>query len=699
MKKLLAFLLLFSPLAHASEVICSAIGKSPDLMVSAIQEAFSGRASHLEELVKHAPNLVNEVTSIGLTPLQYAATLSSFRNSEPYRYEIPFNPAIGQLIQQGAKINDLGKTGMSPLITAIRCDKPANVIDLLNRSVDPNLPDNGGVTPIEYAITKASAKIPAINVRHIEMASELIRHGSNPNQKLTTGETILSYAIGKDLYYLVKESGLAIRADVNVADSKSNTPLYYAVQSGKPWWVRLILAAKPNLSADNEKHQSLLRLTDNYDILTTLAEHGMTDNEASDFFLKKNYSRERWKSSTGTELIYWTDREKLVSTIDLFIDRGILKVELPETIIAILNIYSYKTAIYNIEPHYEKLIKNDSISMPAIEMLRHYFSRFYNKGYQKCSDHDFNKSVDKEFVDFLVSKDFLKKDDFLKYCDGCTEAKDKPIYLITFKGKVLEFLIETFNFNSSDLNTIKTVDGNLVKHAIKHDQINAARQITLLGVPFEYDIFYMPELYSLDYCDSRDRDFVENMFKQFKYLKKAVNGETPYSLALKYNQPYYAENIRSSEGFDAEFENEILHGKPSTSSLMAGILWRFYVPEKMILAMQNDPKKTQKTLLKAGNYGGLFDEEYYYRKFFNEFSYWPKSLSEKYDGILTTMEKTKRGCDVVTLSKLKVMHYISIGYIDEHKKWLPKDQKKDIKIFSKMTNKLIDVCSDELAEQ
>lgn len=143
------------------------------------------------------------------------------------------NPqAVTMSLQAGADVNMQNFLGKTPLHDALDCDAfnqaaPVNkeiflnqysiVLQLLRAGTNPNKSDNNGITPFAMAI------------RHnlIELASKLLDHKADPNQKLDGYASVLHYcaAINRaDIARHVLNHG----ANKGVVNPKGHTPLQSA---------------------------------------------------------------------------------------------------------------------------------------------------------------------------------------------------------------------------------------------------------------------------------------------------------------------------------------------------------------------------------------------------------------------------------------------------------------------------------------
>jgi ankyrin repeat protein len=174
---------------------------------------------------------------------------------------------------------------------------------LLDHGADPDIPAKGPWRGLESPVHFAA---DSDSYRHMPVAilEELLKHGANPNQENSSGETPLHMATGAAQENMINtrridsaktELLLRYKADPNIADKYGRTPLFYTVlgQPEDSAWAAtkaLLLAhANPNLK-DGSGHTPLdygnefsgspdLNLRTAPRIIALLKEHGATESK------------------------------------------------------------------------------------------------------------------------------------------------------------------------------------------------------------------------------------------------------------------------------------------------------------------------------------------------------------------------------------------------------------------------------------
>lgn len=197
---------------------------------------------------------------------------------------------VKALLDHGAKVNDQGNTGLTPLNYAARFFDSDAVRLLLARGADPNLADSCGHPPLlgaNAAITRLllehGAKVNAVGKDkktalmwaaedplsdgRLDVVQILLAHGAQVNAVDSAGRTALMWASDRDLTEVVRVL-LKHGAKVNVLDITHSTALISAALYGRTDVVRLLL-----------NHGAIVNLVDDNDqsALTNAAEWGSAD--------------------------------------------------------------------------------------------------------------------------------------------------------------------------------------------------------------------------------------------------------------------------------------------------------------------------------------------------------------------------------------------------------------------------------------
>lgn len=92
--------------------------------------------------------------------------------------------AVNYHLANGKDVNARDATGKTPLIWAVRGNKPEVIYHLLDKGADPNIADNKGITPLLWAVRS----------RRAEIVSVLIGKGADLNVKDPKGMSALDLA-------------------------------------------------------------------------------------------------------------------------------------------------------------------------------------------------------------------------------------------------------------------------------------------------------------------------------------------------------------------------------------------------------------------------------------------------------------------------------------------------------------------------
>lgn len=138
-----------------------------------------------------------------------------------------------------------------------------NIKRLIEAGADVNAEDEGGNSPLLYAIWRNS----------VELTKLLISAGLNVDAKNKSGESLLHRVINSDIrnvHILIKAG-----ADVNAQDNDGNTPLHKIADYRKLGTVELLISAGADVNAENLNGETpLLLLYDFVEIRNLLKEHG-----------------------------------------------------------------------------------------------------------------------------------------------------------------------------------------------------------------------------------------------------------------------------------------------------------------------------------------------------------------------------------------------------------------------------------------
>ncbi|KAF4466261.1 hypothetical protein FALBO_6887 [Fusarium albosuccineum] len=185
---------------------------------------------------------------------------------------------IGLLLERGVNLNRPTSDGWLPLIHAVKAGTSVVVRRLLERT--PN-PADANQRDLKDEI---SALHWAFYYRYYPVASLLIDHGADVNEKNTDGWTPLIQAVrngnGDMVWSLIKNG-----ARINQMDSNGWSPLLYAIKNQSKDVIWLLIANKANTKLRGNNAPSTLDLAlqkAEYSIAWLLCEHGADINSLDD---------------------------------------------------------------------------------------------------------------------------------------------------------------------------------------------------------------------------------------------------------------------------------------------------------------------------------------------------------------------------------------------------------------------------------
>src|SRR6185437_4011192 len=135
-----------------------------------------GDYDRVYDILKYTPELVNEYSTDGFTPLGLASYFG--------HYDV-----VKMLIAKGAEVNIYSKNAMqvAPIHSAVSADNLEIARLLLENKADPNLIQSKGVTPLHGATQKGNT----------QMVELLLSYKADPLAKMSDGETPLDLAVKK----------------------------------------------------------------------------------------------------------------------------------------------------------------------------------------------------------------------------------------------------------------------------------------------------------------------------------------------------------------------------------------------------------------------------------------------------------------------------------------------------------------------
>jgi len=188
-------------------------------------------------LIEHKAD-VHARTNSGFTPLLFAAQQGDADSAQI-------------LLHAGADVNEATPDGDTPLLVASASGHEAFSIFLLEHGANPNAADRNGITALHYAIInglgQAASGISMVRSHTpylhrpnmVELVKALLKHGANPNARLTAPATEMDYGPGY---------GKILRtAQLNVGGGRISpvgaTPFLLAALSFDPALMHLLVSA------------------------------------------------------------------------------------------------------------------------------------------------------------------------------------------------------------------------------------------------------------------------------------------------------------------------------------------------------------------------------------------------------------------------------------------------------------------------
>lgn len=157
------------------EIIKQLLGYEPVLDI--FEAAAVGEYDRVYDILKYTPELVNEYSPDGFTPLGLASYFG--------HYDI-----VKMLLAKGAEVNIYSKNEMqvAPIHSAVSADNLEIARLLLENKADPNLIQSHGITPLHEAAGNGSP----------EMVKLLLKYQADPEAHLTNGEMPEDLALKKN---------------------------------------------------------------------------------------------------------------------------------------------------------------------------------------------------------------------------------------------------------------------------------------------------------------------------------------------------------------------------------------------------------------------------------------------------------------------------------------------------------------------
>ena len=159
-------------------------------------------------------------------------------------------PVVTALLRAGAKVDDRGSGGMTPLMCAALCDDTGQAVrTLLEASADVRARDNRGWTAPMHATCRRR--------EHLEIVQLLVQAGSDVNARHKYGGTALSNAAynghTKSVQFFIQHG-----VQVNASDSAGWTPLIGSSMNGHAQVVQALVDAGADINVTDRLGRTAL---------------------------------------------------------------------------------------------------------------------------------------------------------------------------------------------------------------------------------------------------------------------------------------------------------------------------------------------------------------------------------------------------------------------------------------------------------
>lgn len=153
-----------------------------------------------------------------------------------------------------SKLNENESQLNAELLTAAEDGEYDDVVSCVEQGADINTVDESGISPLVYAVFE----------EHYDIAYYLIEKGADVNATDDKGRTPLMMAAtngdGIEMMKILLEKG----AEINATDDLNRTALMMAAIRGKEHNVEFLLQYKPDLHIKDTEHRDALKLARNH---------------------------------------------------------------------------------------------------------------------------------------------------------------------------------------------------------------------------------------------------------------------------------------------------------------------------------------------------------------------------------------------------------------------------------------------------
>lgn len=221
-------------------------------------ERRQGRAAVVAFLVKHGAN-INSRTQNGITPLMDASNIGD-------------TDALKYLVEHGAQIDLADKDGRAALALAASRLYDDIVIYLVAHDANIDSHDGEGRTPLMQAIEASSLfTIQTDKDRSIEelnrlsIVNILLKHHADVNSVDKSGETPLALAAENNSTEIVTTLiNHGANQNIHVPSFGGETPLMTAIRKNNLQMLKVLVAAKPDLTLANSQGRTALSYARGY---------------------------------------------------------------------------------------------------------------------------------------------------------------------------------------------------------------------------------------------------------------------------------------------------------------------------------------------------------------------------------------------------------------------------------------------------